>query len=167
MLEVNQILTAGAAEPGAQVTLTYDDRKRSRLRTRTDGGDELIIHVPRGAVLEDGDLLGASTGQVVQVRAASETVSAVYAADAVALARACYHLGNRHVPVQIEAGVARYQHDHVLDQMIRGLGLAVVVEQVPFQPERGAYGAGHGPLHGHDHAHGHGHDGHGGHHHSR
>jgi len=86
----------------------------------------------------------------VQVLAAPERVSTVRCADPLLLARAAYHLGNRHVPLQIEAGFLRYQHDHVLDEMVRGLGLEVLIEQAPFEPEAGAYqSAPHG--HAHDH----------------
>lgn len=161
MLEANQILPSGSAVPGATVTLTYEERKHTRLRTRLDASDalgapgapgapdapdaddELAILVPRGTVLQHGDLLRAHSGLVIEVRAASEPLSTVHVADALALARVCYHLGNRHVPVQIGPGWVRYQHDHVLDHMVESLGLAVVVESAPFQPEPGAYGGGH------------------------
>ena len=84
------------------------------------------------------------------IRAAAETVSEVRCNDPLQLARACYHLGNRHVPLQIEAGLLRYQHDHVLNEMVQGLGLEVSVRQAPFEPEPGAYG---GSTHGHSHDH--------------
>ena len=152
MLEANQLLPRGSAAPAATVTLTYEERKHTRLRTRLDGmgtppgggeGEELAILVPRGTVLQHGDLLRAHGGLVIEVRAASEPLSTVRVDDALALARVCYHLGNRHVPVQIGQGWVRYQHDHVLDHMVEGLGLAVIVESAPFQPEPGAYGGGH------------------------
>lgn len=161
MLRATQILAMQAEihahDAALQVTLAYDDRKRSRLRTRTDDGRELIILVPRGTLLDQGMLLGTECGAVVRVRAAHELLSTVAAADPLALARACYHLGNRHVPVAIGPGWVRYQHDHVLDDMVRGLGLTVVCERAPFQPEPGAYG-GHRHGHGHDHDHDHDHD---------
>jgi len=86
---------------------------------------------------------------VVQINAAPETVSTVTSDCHHALARACYHLGNRHVPLQVEREFLRYQHDHVLDEMIIGLGLSVKVEEAPFEPEAGAYksAAGHGHHH--------------------
>ena len=93
---------------------------------------------------------------VVVVRAAAEPVSEVCCGDPLLFARACYHLGNRHVPLQIDDGRLRYQHDHVLDDMLRGLGLQVGFAEAPFEPEPGAYG---GSAHGHAHA-GHGHDDH-------
>jgi urease accessory protein len=152
------------------VTLRFDQRRRSRLRTRLDdGGDgdgEIGVFLPRGTVLRDGDLLGDGDERgAVRVRAAAETVSTVRAADLTSLARACYHLGNRHVPVQVGDGWARYPHDHVLDDMVRAMGLAVVVEEAPFEPEVGAYGGhrhGVGDVeddeHAHDHGHAHDHD---------
>lgn len=101
------------------------------------------------ASLQHGDVLQGDQGELIRVQAAPETVSTLTCDDPWLLARACYHLGNRHVPVQIMQGMIRYQHDHVLDEMLHGLGLHVVVEQAPFEPEAGAYGGGH--SHSHDH----------------
>ena len=96
-----------------------------------------------------------------------ENVSTAAIEDATLFARACYHLGNRHVPLQIGTGFLRFQEDYVLDDMLHGLGVHVQHEQAPFEPENGAYAPGTG--HGHSHAHDdddHGHAGHGhGHHH--
>lgn len=115
-------------------------------------------------MLHDGDHLKAENGEIIVVKAAKETVSTLYCEDPLLLARAAYHLGNRHVPLQIMQGVLRYQHDHVLDEMLHGLGLHVDVESAPFEPEQGAYGGGHGHSHAHDqehsHDHGHGHEHH-------
>jgi len=132
----------------ARVALTFEQRQRSRLRVRLEDGREAGILLPRGARLRDGALLGGEAGLVVQVVAAPEPVSTAACDDTLLLARACYHLGNRHVALQIEPGRLRWLHDHVLDEMVRGLGLAVRSEQAPFEPEPGAYGG-----HGHDHAH--------------
>ena len=104
-------------------------------------------------MLRHGDLLLADDGRVVEVEAASETVSTVHTSDAVLLARACYHLGNRHVALQIGSDWLRYQHDHVLDDMLRGFGLEVRVDEAPFEPEGGAYVA---ASHSHAHSHQHG-----------
>lgn len=137
----------------ATLTLPYDSRTRSRLRVTLDDGREAGLLLERGATLRGGDLLASDDGLVVQIQAAPETCSTAHCTDPLLLARVCYHLGNRHVPLQIEAGRARYQHDHVLDDMVRGLGPEVVVEQVPFEPEAGAYsggGHGHGSHHHHD-----------------
>ena len=135
------------------LTLTYEQRVKSRLRAVLDDGREAGIFLDRGVVLRHGDCLSADDGTVVQVRAARERVSAVAAADPLLLGKACYHLGNRHVALQIEPGRLCYLHDHVLDALVGGLGLTVTLEDAPFEPEPGAYG---GSPHGHHHA-GHGH----------
>ena len=155
MTEQALIRLTRRAKPGdrgdAGVGLTFDQRQRSRLRVRLDDGREAGILLPRGETLRDGDLLTGDDGVVVRVAAAPEPLSAAASDDPLLLARACYHLGNRHVSLQIEPGRLAWLHDHVLDDMVRGLGLTVTMEQAPFQPEPGAYGAhGHG-HHGHDH----------------
>jgi urease accessory protein len=128
-----------------ELVLPFQLRTKSRLRTELDNGEEVGIVLNRGSVLRDGDLLLANDGRVVKVIAAPERVSTVSSTDALTLARAAYHLGNRHVPLQIDAQRLRYQHDHVLDEMVRGLGLHVSIEEAPFEPEAGAYG-GHSHL---------------------
>jgi urease accessory protein len=146
-----------------QLVLCYQERQRSRFRAKTLCGKDVGWFVERGEVLAQGDVLVASTGEKIAILAADETVSEVKSADALLLARAAYHLGNRHVPLQIMAGELRYQHDHVLDDMLKVLGLQVVVTEKPFHPENGAYhshdgGAEHRHSHGHDsHDHHHGH----------
>lgn len=122
------------------LTLPFELRQKSRLRTWLDNGADVGLFLPRGAVLRHGDRLRTTTGLVVEVRAAAESVSTARTDDPLLLARAAYHLGNRHVPLQIDVGWLRYLHDHVLDQMVRDLGLAVVHEQAPFEPEAGAHG---------------------------
>ena len=87
-------------------------------------------------------------GTSVRVNAALEAVATARTDDPLRLARACYHLGNRHVPIQVGAGCLRYQRDHVLDELVRGLGLTVVHESARFEPESGAY---HGQEHSHHH----------------
>ncbi|MBK8964163.1 MAG: urease accessory protein UreE [Candidatus Competibacteraceae bacterium] len=136
----------------AQLTLTlpFELRQKSRLRARLDSGEDVGLFLPRGTVLRDGDRLRATCGRVVEVRAAPEAVSTARTDDALRLARAAYHLGNRHVALQVGAGWLRYLHDHVLDRMIEELGLTVSAERAPFEPEAGAYGGDH---HGHGHAH--------------
>ena len=135
----------------ATVTLPFELRQRSRLRVTLDDGREAALFLPRGTLLRGGDLLRAHDGTVVGVRAADEPVSTALSSDPNLLARAAYHLGNRHVPLEIGAGWLRWGHDHVLDDMVRGLGLEVRFETVPFEPEGGAYG-------GHSHSHSHSHD---------
>jgi urease accessory protein len=139
-------------EKAPTITLTRDQRLRSRLRVVLDDGREAGILLPRGTTLRDGDGLVSEDGLIVRVRAAAECLSRAECADPLVLARVCYHLGNRHVAVQIEPGRLSYLHDHVLDDLVRGLGLAVVMDYGPFEPESGAYGGqGHGHAHAHDH----------------
>lgn len=140
----------------ARLTLPFQMRSKSRLLTALDSGEEVGLFLERGSVLRGGDLLLADDERVIEVVAATETVSTVVAEDPWELSRAAYHLGNRHVGLQIGQGWLRYQHDHVLDDMVRGLGLAVKVEEAPFEPEGGAYGSTPHPhgnmlMHGHSH----------------
>lgn len=139
------------------LTLPWDVRCRSRFTAQLDSGAECGVILPRGTVLRHGDRLLAESGEVVLVQAAPEEVSAVYSEEPLSLLRAAYHLGNRHVALQVEAGRLVYQHDHVLDDMLRELRLTVVVEKAPFEPESGAYRAAHGPAHRHTHGHEHDH----------
>jgi urease accessory protein len=146
----------------ARLTLPFELRQKSRLRCNLDDGEEVGLVLDRGTLLRGGDLLQASDGRVVQVVAAPEGLSVVTTHDVLLLARAAYHLGNRHVALQIRPGELRFLHDHVLDDMLRGLGLPVRFETLPFEPEGGAYGRAepaqsHVHSHDHDHAHGHGH----------
>jgi urease accessory protein len=135
--------------------LPFGERSKSRLRAMLDNGEEAGLFLERGTVLRHGDLLLAEDGRVVEVQAAPESVSTVHTDNGLMLARASYHLGNRHVALQIGPGWLRYIHDHVLDDMLRGFGLSVTVEQAPFEPEGGAYVAASHP-HAHPHAHSHG-----------
>ncbi len=160
MIRLTHLLTqaeAGDATPVATLTLPLASRIKSRLRVTLDDGREAGLFLERGLSLREGDLLAGPEGLTVQVRAAPESLSVAYCPDPLLLARACYHLGNRHVPLGIEAGRLRYRHDHVLDAMLRSLGLAVGREEGPFEPEPGAYaGSGGGHDLARDHAHGHG-----------
>ncbi len=131
-----------AEQPGPVslvISLPLDERKKSRFKTVADSGEELGVMLPRGRILRDGTLLQDESGRVIQIKAAPETVSTVVSEDPHQLMRAAYHLGNRHVALQVGHGWLRYQHDHVLDAMVEGLGLVVNVEQQPFEPEDGAY----------------------------
>ena len=146
MLKIERILdkhTTPPRQPSLLLTLPHERRIISRQRVTLDDGSEAGLFLPRGSSLQHGDVLQGASGELIRVQAASETVSTLRCADPWLLARACYHLGNRHVPLQILPGMIRYQHDHVLDDMLHGLGLHVVVEQAPFEPEAGAYGGGH------------------------
>ena len=150
MLQFTQI-TQQQGPIYSTLTLALEQRIKSRLKVRLDQGEEAGLFLPRGLVLNDGDCLLATSGEVVQVKAAQESVSTLYVNDPLLMARACYHLGNRHVPLQITHNFIRYQHDHVLDDMLYGLGLRVVTEQAAFHPEPGAYGGGHAQEHSHEH----------------
>jgi urease accessory protein len=136
-----------------RLTLPFELRQKSRLVAKLDGGGPIALSLPRGHVLRHGALLQTEQGVVVEVCAALEDLSVAGSADETLLLRAAYHLGNRHVPLQIRPGRLSYQHDHVLDDMLRGLGLEPGFARGPFEPEAGAYGRGAGhshPHHGHD-----------------
>jgi urease accessory protein len=131
----------------AHLTLPFELRSKSRLRTEISTGEEAGLVLDRGTILRGGDLLLADDGRVLEIVAAPEQVSTVRAADPWSLSRAAYHLGNRHIALQVGPGWLRYLRDHVLDDMVRGLGFEVTIEQAPFEPEAGAYGA-----HSHSHS---------------
>ena len=138
-----------------KAVLPFERRQKARQRTRIAAGDEVGLHLPRGTILRGGDLLRAADGTLLEVVAAHEPVSTVLSRDLRDLARVAYHLGNRHVALQIGPGWLRYLTDHVLDAMVAQLGLNVRHEHEPFEPEAGAYGA-HSHSHSHgDHAHAH------------
>lgn len=129
--------------PSAVVTLAFASRQKSRLSATLDNGASVSIVLEHGRVMRNGDLLRATDGTIIEVRAAREFVSMLRSSDSLLLARGAYHLGNRHVPLQVGDGFLRYQHDHVLDDMARKLGFTVIHEDAPFEPEAGAYGDGH------------------------
>ncbi len=140
-----------------ELILNWDDRKRGRLRTITVNGRDAGLFLERGKVLQDGELLQAETGEVVRVCSAPETVTTARCDDSLIFARICYHLGNRHVPLQVGPGWIRFQPDYVLEDLVRLYGLEVIQEEAPFEPENGAYGE-HASGHGHGHGYGHSHD---------
>mgnify|MGYP001174239705 FL=1 len=157
MLILNQRTHAAATD---SVELVYDERKRSRLKVVLASGKEAGIFLERGDHLHDGDRLQAEDDStVVAIVAAPEKLIEASADTPLLFARAAYHLGNRHVPVQIvptdTGGKLRFQTDHVLAEMVKGLGCTVAETEVPFQPESGAYGS-----HGGHHYHGDDHDRH-------
>lgn len=148
--------SAEDAEIAATLVLDYDQRQKCRLRVTTECGLEVGVFLPRGESLLDQDVLKTTDGKLIRVQAALEALSEVLCEDTWMLARAAYHLGNRHVPLQVLPGVLRYQTDYVLDDMVKQLGLNVMQVQAPFQPEKGAYHS-HGGGHSHGsgkHAHG-------------
>ncbi|MCG6971478.1 MAG: urease accessory protein UreE [Gammaproteobacteria bacterium] len=157
VLKVTEKL-AQSTEAQATLTLPFELRQKSRFRAVLDNGQEVGIMLPRGEVLRGGDCLRAENDIVIQLNAASEAVSSITSSDYLLLQKACYHLGNRHVPLQITPSGLRYLQDHVLDQMVESLGLAVKHETAPFEPESGAYQhSGHKHTHSHDHHHHHEH----------
>lgn len=145
----------------ATLTLPFDKRQKSRLRARLDDGREVSVVLERGRSLQAGDKLETTQGEVIVVQAEPELVSVVRCSDALLLSRAAYHLGNRHMPLQIQRGELRYSHDHVLDDMLQQLGLQPTSARLPFEPESGAYGHGHqfATHHHHGSAHAHPPDG--------
>jgi urease accessory protein len=149
------------AELEGVVVLDFDARQKHRFLAKLEGGGELAVELPRGSVLADGDYLETGVNAGVLVRAAAEELSVARAADALLVARVAYHLGNRHVALQIEPTCVKYRHDHVLDDLCRRLGAEVSFESAPFSPEGGAYGRGghrEHRAHQHDHGHPHAHD---------
>jgi urease accessory protein len=139
MLEVFELKKRIEKSADYRVVLTFDERQKSRHKTLTECGKELGWFLERGIVLAQGDILCCKSGETVLVMAANEAVSQVENANAILLTKAAYHLGNRHVPLQIGEGFVRYLQDHVLDEMIRGFALNILHLNLPFQPENGAY----------------------------
>ncbi|MDP6968071.1 MAG: urease accessory protein UreE [Gammaproteobacteria bacterium] len=140
MLKLNKKLSSDIAA-NVQLSLSYEQRVKSRLRVTLSDGREAGLDLPRGDVLRHGDVLCSDGGEHVRVVAAPETLSVVRTSDALLRARICYHLGNRHTAIEINSIFISYQHDHVLDAMVVGLGAQVSVEELGFEPEAGAYSA--------------------------
>jgi urease accessory protein len=134
--------------PLPKLTLSYDLRRKSRQRARLDDGEEIGLLLAPGTILRDGDILESADGDRIRVVAATQPVLFVTTSDNAMLARAAYHLGNRHVPVEIGPGFLRLEVDLVLKEMLERLGVSVEEMNEPFNPESGAYGGGH--RHGHD-----------------
>jgi urease accessory protein len=146
-------LTHTHATPADTVTLTYDDRYRRRMAMVGDDGLEFLLDLPQATELKDGDHLLLDDGRIVRVIAAAESLMAVTCRDQRHLVRTAWHIGNRHLPCEIQADRVMLRWDHVIADMLRQLGCAVEPVQAPFQPEGGAYG--HGRTHGHSHGHDH------------
>jgi urease accessory protein len=126
-----------------QLSLPFELRQKSRLRTKLASGEEAGLFLEHGSILRGGDCLRANDGRIVLVVAADEELMEAKCATPFELVRAAYHLGNRHVPVQIGDGWLRFQADDVLAQMLRGLKATVSKVSAPFEPEAGAYAGGH------------------------
>jgi urease accessory protein len=126
-----------------RLVLPFDLRQKSRQRVRLESGVEAALQLERGTILRGGDCLLGDDGRTVLVVAAPEPVLLVSCATPRELTCAAYHLGNRHVPIQVGDGWLRLGDDHVLHEMLLGLGADVSHEIAPFEPEAGAYGGGH------------------------
>jgi len=145
MIEIHSRIPrdAGGIDVRGTLTLAFDQRQKSRLRARLASGEEVALLLPRGTTLRGGDLVGASDGRIIEVIAEPERVLHIECGTPTALARAAYHLGNRHVPLQVGDGWLRIAADHVLADMLSNLGATVTPIEAPFEPEAGAYSGGH------------------------
>ena len=147
-------------ERAPTVSLDWDRRCKSRFEVVDSAGRRLGVFLPRGTVVRDADVLLAEDGSLVRVQAAPQPVMVVQphpvSGTPFDLVRAAYHLGNRHVPIELRPGHLKIEPDHVLAEMLQRLGLQVCTARLAFEPEAGAYQGGHGHAHGHAHGHGHG-----------
>lgn len=162
MLTINKLLPRGQSlapalrRRAATVELDWDTRQKSRFEATDSQGRRLGVFLPRGSVVRGGDVLVAEDGSLVVAQAAPQPVLEVRALNPFDLLRAAYHLGNRHVQLELQPEVLKLEPDHVLAQMLRQMGLQVAEAQAAFEPEAGAYAAGgHAQAQGHDHGHGH------------
>ena len=157
LIPQGQGLSAVLIKRGTHVELDWDTRQKSRFEALDSAGDALGVFLPRGAVVRGGDVLVAEDGALVRVVARSQPVLTVRAAQShqgspLALLRAAYHLGNRHVALEVHADRLQLEPDHVLADMLRQMHLEVVEQLAPFEPEGGAYTSA-ADAHGHAHAH--------------
>ncbi len=154
------VLPAGtwpSSHEAGTVTLAWDERHRRRIRLSLDGDvGDVLLDLKQTARLGEGDGLLLEDGGIVRVIAAAEPLIEVRAGGST-LARLAYHLGNRHLPIQIGADALLIRRDHVIEAMLHGLGAEIAEVELPFAPEPGAYGGGHSHDHddGHDHPHPH------------
>jgi urease accessory protein len=139
-----------------RLVLMFEQRQRSRLRAKADNGEVLSLILPRGKVVRGGERVRTLDGREVEIVAAPERLAHIESSE---LARVAYHLGNRHVPLQVGPDFLRIAEDHVLEELARRLGARVSHVEAPFEPEAGAYGHQHEEMgHGgriHDHFHDH------------
>lgn len=134
----------------AEAVLPIDSRVKSRSKIYLNNGEEAGLFLPRGLLLRHGDIVSSSDGVNIKIIAAPEELSKVTASSPLELMRAAYHLGNRHVVLQVEENFLCYRHDKVLDDMLIGMGLKVKQVLEAFEPEAGAYqqlGGGHSHAH--------------------
>jgi urease accessory protein len=142
MLTLTKRLSADTKIPiHFTLSLTAEERTRTRHRFETSEGQVLYLRLPRGTILKDGDLLQSEEGDIgVQIIAKPEPVLTVTSPIPIKLLKASYHLGNRHVPLEVAPTYLRLSPDPVVQGMLEQLGVEVKAEVVPFQPESGAYG---------------------------
>ncbi len=168
LIPQGQGLAAVLLKRAATVTLDWDLRQKSRFEATDSLGRSVGVFLPRGNVVRGGDVLVAEDGSLIRVQAAPQAVLRITACTAHGspfdLTRAAYHLGNRHVPIELRPDYLQIEPDHVLADMLRAMHLIVNPVDAPFEPESGAYAShgahSHGHGHGHDHAHAHEHEGH-------
>ena len=143
-------------EINGRLELPFEMRQKSRFKATLVSGEQVGVMLPRGEILRGGNLVTTSDGRIIEVIAQPENVLHVEGTSPAALARIAYHLGNRHVPVEVGDGYLRLGDDHVLERMLQGLGAQVSRAMAPFEPEAGAYGGAgheHGTAKIHDHHH--------------
>jgi len=157
-MRASEVLAAGGWSGPVidTVVLDFDGRHRRRLAMTGEGGTTFLLDLAEAAALKDGDGLKLETGEIIQVVAASEHLLEVTCETPHHMLRVAWHLGNRHLPTEILKDRIHIRFDHVIAEMLKGLGATVNAIDAPFQPEGGAYG--HGQVQGHDHPH-HAHDG--------
>ena len=143
------------------VSLDHEGRHRRRIALTGEKGLAFLLDLEKAAILNDGDALKLEDGSLVLVKAAPQTLLEIRAENPLRLLKVSWHVGNRHTPAEITADAIYIENDHVLAEMVRGLGCGTAVVSRPFQPERGAYdecGHDHGHSHGHGHSHDHNHE---------
>ncbi len=133
-----------------RVVLDHEARHKRRAALKGEGGLDFLLDLEKAAVLDDGDALKLEDGRLVQVKAAPQRLVEITAASPERLLRLAWHIGNRHTAAEISEGAIYIEEDHVLVEMVRGLGAATKIVDRPFRPERGAY---HHEAHAHDHSH--------------
>lgn len=151
MHHAHEILAAGTwpeREAADSISLAYNERHRRRFRYTADKGTDFLLDLARAAVLNHGDGLLLDDGRIIAVVAAPEALTEIRAASARELVRLAWHIGNRHLPAQLDADRILIREDHVITEMLRGLGAQVRHLEAPFTPESGAYANAH--AHGSD-----------------
>ncbi len=150
-MRADHVLPAGTWDSAREVDtvlIDFDRRHRRRIVLRTEGGADVLLDLPQAVRLRDGDGLAVDTG-VIRVRARPEPLLEIHAHDDGELVRIAWHLGNRHLPVQLLGDRIRIRADHVIEAMVEGLGGHVESIDAPFDPEPGAYASGGGGHHHH------------------